>query len=193
VRGRVHDEPVARSSRGLDLLDRRDELVPGPELVGGRRVGHAGLVEQGLVDVQAHGGEVGEERRDLAVLVLDEEVLHDAVLARDGAEVLELVHPDRVDGGDPREVGQAVGLGGVAQAGVEVVVRDVVDVDRHPGLLEVLVGHLLEAAALVRVAREPELDGLRVSLVAAADEAAGAEGQGRRTGGAGGEDESSLH
>jgi hypothetical protein len=87
-RRRCEDGSIARSSRGLHFGDGGDELVPRPDLVRGGRVGDAGLVEQALVDVEADGGEVGEEGRDGALLVLGEEVLHDAALGGDVGEVL---------------------------------------------------------------------------------------------------------
>src|SRR5690606_22456426 len=93
---------------------------------------------------------------------------HDVVRGHDLGEVHGGVLPDRVDGADAGERGQVVGLRGVLQPRGEVLVGDVDDLDGDAGLLLVLRGHVREAAALVGVAGEEELQRADVAAVAAA-------------------------
>ena len=157
--GAVHHHAVARAGLGLHGLDGGDVLVPGPGLVAAHRVGHPGLVEERLVDVQADGGEVAGQGQDLVVVVCDEEGFHHVLVGGDVAEVKQRVGPDRVEVARPGQGGQVAGLGAVAQLGHQVVVGNIDDLDGDAGLFLVFVGHRLVAAALGAVAGEHKLQG----------------------------------
>ncbi|MCY1237131.1 hypothetical protein D9M72_498160 [compost metagenome] len=158
--GTVHDHAVLGAGLLADLIDGGDEFVPGPGVLDGGREGDAGLLEEALVDEQADGGEVRGNRRQDPVRGFLEELLFDVARLGNVGEVLQLVHPERVDAGDPRQCRQVVGRRGVLQLGGDVRRRDVNHFNGDAGGFFVLLGGGGKGTALVGVTGKNQLKGL---------------------------------